>query len=165
MTIPQEECLLTLMTKVEKRARRLCRTTEEAEDMAQEAALRLWQVLQGPQTIDAPENYAMIMVQNLARQGWRRQRATEELSEEMAQDAPLAPARLACAEICAAISRLPPEQAELLKRVMAGETSPQALAVELGLPKGTVMSRLARARARLRREMGLGQDGSVAELL
>ena len=47
--------------------------------------------------------------------------------------------------------------------VMAGETSPQALATRLGLPKGTVMSRLARARASLRKVMAL--DGSVVELL
>jgi RNA polymerase sigma-70 factor (ECF subfamily) len=81
----------------------------------------------------------------------------------MAQAAPLAPARIACTELQAAIERLPADQAALMRLVMLGETSPQILAQRVGVPKGTVMSRLGRARARLREEIGL--EGSVVELL
>ena len=152
-----------LMPRLRARARRLTRTAEEAEDIAQEVALKLWQMLSEDHDIRAPDRYAMIMLHNLARHRWRAARRTEELTEEMAVTEPAAPARLACAELRRAIACLPREQRALMHLVMAGETSPQALATRLGLPTGTVMSRLARARARLRKVMAL--EGSVVELL
>ena len=155
--------IAALMPKLMRRARRLARSRDEAEDMAQDCALRLWQVLRAEGSVLAPERYAMIMLHNLARQRWRSRRVTEALTEEMLQAAPLAPARIACAELQSAIDRLPEDQAALMRLVMAGETSPQVLAARVGVPKGTVMSRLGRARARLRREIGL--EGSVVELL
>lgn len=152
----------TLLPRLRKRARRLCRTAEEAEDLAQETALKLWQTLKGPGGIDQPEHYAMVMLHNLARQRWRARRDTEELSEDMAQIDPAAPARLACAEARAAIARLPDKQCEVMQHLLAGELSPQSIAKCTGVPLGTVMSRLARARARLRAELGM--EGSVSEL-
>ena len=153
----------TLLPKLQRRARRLSRTTPDAEDMAQETALRLWQVLNTRQEIEAPERYAMTTLHNLARETWRARRVTEELSDEHAATVPQAPARIACAELRAAIERLPPDQAALMRLVMRGETSPEVLATYLGVPKGTVMSRLGRARVTLRGEIGL--TGSVVELL
>ena len=158
-----DDALLTLMPKIESRARRLAATREEADDMAQETALRLLQVLQGDTEIAAPEHYAMTLLHNLARQSWRGRRPMEELTEDMMQANPEAPARLACAELQKALSALPAPQAQLIRLVMGGETSPQALAELLGLPKGTVMSRLGRARAQLRAALGVKR--SVVELL
>ena len=51
------------------------------------------------------------------------------------------------------LQRLPPEQREVLLLVGVEELSYQEVASVLGLPIGTVMSRLSRARARLREEM------------
>ena len=102
---------LVELAHTEQRAARLCRTADEAEDLAQEAALRLWQRLEGPAEIEHPEHYAMITLHNLARQRWRSRRPTEELSDDMAQTPPAAPAGLACAEPRAAIERLPCQQA------------------------------------------------------
>lgn len=152
-----------LMPRLRKRAQRLVRTAEEAEDLAQETALRLWQAMGRAEKIENPEHYAMIMLHNLARQRWRRRHPTEELSEDMAQAPPAAPARLACAEARAAIARLPAEQVQVMEQLLAGESSPQAIAKHMGVPLGTVMSRLARARARLRKDLAL--DGSVTDLL
>jgi len=152
-----------LMPRLRARARKLTRSAEEAEDLAQEVALKLWQLLAGDAEIAAPDRYAMIMLHNLARHRWRGTRQTEELTEEMAVTAPVAPARLACAELRAAIALLPRDQRACMELVLAGDTSPQALAAHLGVPEGTVMSRLARARASLRRQMAL--EGSVSELL
>jgi RNA polymerase sigma-70 factor (ECF subfamily) len=163
MTQKNADPLEDLLPKLLRRARRLTGTRSDAEDMVQETALRLWQLLREGQEIDAPERYAMTMLHNLARQRWRRRQPTEELTEEMAQAGPIAPARIACAELQAAIERLPKDQAVLMRLVMMGETSPQVLAERVGVPVGTVMSRLGRARATLRGEMGL--EGSVVELL
>jgi len=163
MTDIQTDPLEDLLPKLLRRALRLTRTRSDAEDMVQETVLRLWQLLRQENDIDAPERYAMTMLHNLARQRWRRRQVTEELTEDMAKAAPLAPARIACAELQAAIERLPDSQAVLMRLVMMGETSPQVLADRVGVPVGTVMSRLGRARVTLRGEMAL--EGSVVELL
>ncbi len=164
-TDPEDDTgtLCDLMPKLRRRARRLARSTDEAEDMAQEAMLRLLQQMQRDGKIEMPERYAMTLLHNLARYRWRSRQVTEELTEDMACAPPLAPARIACAELQAAIDRLPEDQAALMRLVMLGETSPRVLAARVGVPKGTVMSRLGRARRRLRKEMGL--EGSVIELL
>lgn len=163
MTHPDPAPMADLMPKLLRRARRLTRTRDEAEDIAQETALRFWQVLARKDTIQAPERYAMTMLHNLARQRWRERRATEELTDDMAQAAPIAHGRIACSELQSAIERLPADQAALMRLVINGETSPHVLAKRVGVPKGTVMSRLGRARAALREEIGL--EGSVMELL
>ena len=75
-----------------------------------------------------------------------------------------APRRIACAELAEVMARLPPQQARLLKMVAEGETSPRALSKRIGVPDGTVMSRLARARARLRRELHLAPKAPVRSL-
>ena len=58
--------------------------------------------------------------------------------------------RLDCADTLRAIDTLPQPQKQLMHHLIEGETSPQAIAEATGLPTGTVMSRLARARAKLR---------------
>ncbi|MGJ8625341.1 MAG: RNA polymerase sigma factor [Sulfitobacter sp.] len=165
MTQTAADPISPILPRLRARARRLCRTDEEAEDLAQETALRLWQALRGDSTIQEPDRYAMITLHNLARSQWRARRDTEELADDMAQTAPAAPARLACAELRAAIARLPADQAALMELVLAGESSPNVLAARGGVPVGTVMSRLARARAKLRVDMGLEGQASVMELL
>ncbi|MEM7521783.1 MAG: RNA polymerase sigma factor [Pseudomonadota bacterium] len=163
MTQNDTTALKDLMPRINQRARRLAQDPAEAEDMAQETALRLWQVLIGEAEVSEPDRYAMVTLHNLARQRWRARRPTEELTDDMAQAQPLAPARMACRELHAAIEALPPDQGALMRLVMMGETSPRALAERLDLPQGTVMSRLARARAQLRADMKI--SGSVIELL
>lgn len=152
-----------LMPRLRGRARRLARSAEEADDLVQEVALNLWQRAAKHGDIDDPERYAMIMLRHLAYRRWRRQTATEPLAEDDAVIAPEAPGRLACGELRAAIDTLPDDQRRVMEMVAAGETSPAVLARVLDLPRGTVMSRLARARAKLRREMDLA--GPVSELL
>ena len=152
-----------LMPRLRARARRLCNSAEEAEDIAQETALRLWQRLGRQGGVENPDRYAMITLHNLVRQRWRGRRVTEELAENMGQVDPDAPARLACSDLQRAIERLPQEQVCVIEQLMAGESSPKVIAERTGIPLGTVMSRLARARARLRKDMHL--EGSVVELL
>lgn len=100
-------------------------------------------------TIDNMPAYAMQALANQARKTWRIAVA-DELQDDTALTAPDAENRLVCAEVLAAIARLPPPQQDLMLRVVGGQTSPKDLAEATGLPIGTVMSRLARARARLR---------------
>ena len=91
----------------------------------------------------------MRTLSNRARRGWRTQ-ATDELEDDHAVIEPDALIRLDCADTLDAIARLAKPQRQLMELVVAGDTSPRALSEATGLPLGTVMSRLARARARLR---------------
>ncbi|UOA31766.1 ECF RNA polymerase sigma factor EcfG [Sulfitobacter sp. DSM 110093] len=165
MTSDTKDPLTPLWPRLSARARRLSNTAEEADDLMQETAMKLMQTLRDGTVIETPDRYAMITLHNLARQRWRQKRETEELADDMALTPPAAPARLACADLRDAIARLPPEQLTLMQLVQDGESSPQALAIQTGLPLGTVMSRLSRARTRLRAEMDMAADTSVKELM
>jgi RNA polymerase sigma-70 factor (ECF subfamily) len=161
-TLPDD--LQALLPALNRRARRLTHCAEDAADLAQEAALRLWQHHQSGTDIDCPEAYAMTILRNLSRSHWRTSRNHDPLEENTAMTAPEAPRVIACAELSAAITRLPAPQAELLHYVENGETSPARLAELTGHPVNTVMSRLARARASLRAEMGMSKTCSVTSL-
>lgn len=165
MTIMDDATDLTaLAQRLRRRALRLGVQPSDAEDMAQETLLRLMQRM-ARQNVEAPEHYAMIILQNLIRAGWRARVDMAELEEDSASTLPVGDSRLAVAELRAAIAALPPEQAQVMALVLQGEFSPQAIAAQLELPVGTVMSRLARARARLRVQIGLEAGSPVAELL
>jgi len=62
--------LTKLAKRLSRRTRRLGAQPCDAEDMAQEAMLRL--ITRDQRTsIDAPEHYAMVILQNIARARWR----------------------------------------------------------------------------------------------
>lgn len=161
----QPDPMHILLPRLRSRARRLCRSQEEAEDLAQETVLRLLQALRKGARIEAQQSYAMIVLHNLARQRWRDRHPTEELEDDMISTPPRGPGKIACGEVHCAIDRLPDDQASLMRMVASGETSPARLAHLTNCPVGTVMSRLARARARLRSEMQLKPDAPVSDLL
>lgn len=160
----RNEQIIALLPALRRRARRLAHSPEEAEDIAQEAALRMWQALKEDTDIMEMNRYIMILLLNVARERWRRRRPTETLEENTAKVQPEAPARLACSAVQTAIDHLPKDQHRLIQMVAHGETSPRKLAQITGLPTGTVMSRLARARKTLRRDVGLGPDAPVSDL-
>lgn len=168
MSLPQIENLplelIDVLPMLNRRARKLCDNPTDAADLAQEAALKIWQRHQSGAEIADPRAYAMTTLRNIARSEWRTRQETDELAEDMATAPPDALRVIACAEMRAAIERLPEDQATLLKLVMTGETSPRILARRIGVRAGTVMSRLARARAKLREEMGMSQTCSVSTL-
>ena len=64
-------------------------------------------------------------------------------------------ARLALSETEAALATLSPEQREILRLICFDELSYLEAAEVLGVPKGTVMSRLARARVALAEKLGI----------
>jgi RNA polymerase sigma-70 factor (ECF subfamily) len=83
---------------------------------------------------------------------------TVELSEELqgSLSAPTAGDRLEIRDMQAALQLLPAEQREVLLLVALEDMSYEEVAAVLNIPPGTVMSRLSRARERLRLLM-LGQ--------
>ena len=158
------EPVTALMPRIQQRARRLSRGEDSAQDLAQETALRLCQRLREDRAISNLEAYAMITLRHLAISRWRGLVPTEPMEDDIATTTPEAPARIALAELMQAIDRLPSDQADLLHRVAQGDTSPAVLAQQTGIPIGTVMSRLARARSKLRAELQVSKDAPVSGL-
>lgn len=68
------------------------------------------------------------------------------------------PGRIALAEMARAIDQLAEEQRQALLLVVLGGSSYEEAAVSLGIPTGTLMSRLSRARTALRALTGSGEE-------
>lgn len=144
--------LLPLIPKLMRRARRLSSDRAEAEDLVQDTLLQLCARLRRDPDVDDLGAYTMQALNNRARRQWQKPQ-TEELEEDMAIEPSEVLNRIVCAEVLDAIGKLPEAQRQPLECVIEGETSPAAIATRLDIPLGTVMSRLARARARLRKEL------------
>ena len=154
----ETQTITTLLPALRRQARRITNCPHTADDLVQDTALKLLQRMRDGALPDNPRAYAAITLRNLARSRWRRMRETQELTDDMISTPPAAPDRLALAELQEAIRRLPEPQARLMRLVALGETSPKTLSQMTGQPVGTVMSRLARARATLRDRTGEALD-------
>jgi RNA polymerase sigma factor (sigma-70 family) len=109
---------------------------------------------------------------NLLRNHWRAEQHQLELDARLAADVELRQdpsmsddrlsASLAAPRIAAALAELVAEQREVLLLHAWAELSHQEIAAAVGIPVGTVRSRLSRARATLRQRLeGLGPDSWV----
>lgn len=166
-SLPQAppERLIALQPDLQRQARHLTGNPDAAQDLCQDVMLKLWIKLRAGEDITDLRAYAMMALRNGHRQTFRYRQPDTELDDDMQITGPGVFAQLALKELERAIARLPEDQARLIRMVAAGETSPADLAQITGWPLGTVMSRLARARAQLRTEMGLTRSAPVAELI
>ena len=146
-------------------ARHLTGNADQAQDLSQDVILKIWQKQIKGTSIDNLRAYAMTTLRNTFRQYLRERLPGAELEDDMLVAPPHVFATLALKDLEHAIARLPADQAQLIRLVAAGETSPAELARITGLPIGTVMSRLARARGQLRDAMGLSKSAPVAALM
>lgn len=144
-------------------ARALTRNADRADDLVQdclERAIRkrrLW-------APSAPlRAWLFKILLNLYRNDARHQRrrgdhvAIDTLLVEPSVPAPQ-PGRIALAEMARAIDQLAEEQRQALLLVVLGGSSYEEAAISLGIPTGTLMSRLSRARTALRALTGSGEE-------
>jgi RNA polymerase sigma-70 factor (ECF subfamily) len=147
-------------------ALRLVRSQADAEDVLQEAYLRVWQGLSGVRDPGAALGWICRIVRNVAIDKVRRQRRRKAesldrdrgdgmgaLVEHIASDAPSPHDELASAQVSAAMRGIVDDLKEkhrvvLLLREVDG-MSYEDIAAALGIPIGTVESRLFRARKEL----------------
>lgn len=144
-------------------ARALTRDADRADDLVQdciERAIRkrrLWSPT-GPL-----RSWLFRMLLNLYRNDIRsiRRRGDQipldDMTAEPSTPAPQ-PGRIALAEIARAVEKLPLEQREALLLVVLEGMSYQEAAGIIGVPTGTLMSRLGRARAALRNMTGASDE-------
>lgn len=144
-------------------ARALTRNADRADDLVQdclERAIRKRGLFRPTGPLQA---WLFRILVNLWRNSLRSERRR---GEQVAYDAlvvePSIPApqhgRLALGEMNRALDRLPDDQRETLLLVVLEGVSYQEAATILGIPIGTVMSRLSRARAALRALTGSGDE-------
>ena len=164
-----EEEALALADDVWRVARRLARTREEAEDLVQEAyvrAFRSWRTYQAGTNLRA---WLLRIVHNLAIDASRRRKRAPELEpleandyylyNRLEQGAGEPPAtdrlleRLSQGPILDALGELPQNFREVVVLVDLGDFSYQEAADVLGVPIGTVMSRLHRGRRMLKAKL------------
>jgi RNA polymerase sigma-70 factor (ECF subfamily) len=166
------DLLLSLLPRLRRYALVLTRSAEQADDLVQAACERALAAGRGPG--DGVPFDAWMM--RIARNQWidQRRRARHEGPAGSADDdataaaagaapdtADVADQRRALHRVRAAIDQLPDDQREVLLLVCGEGRSYRDAADALGVPIGTVMSRLARARTRLAALAGLG-SGSPA---
>ena len=127
-----------------------------ADDLVQdtlERALsrwRLWQPLGGQGT---PRAWLFAIMHNLFINQIKAGKAVEFRPDDELPDLPTRPAQedaLGLRDLTRALASLPGDQREILLLIGLEELSYQEAAKVLGVPIGTVMSRLSRARVRLR---------------
>ena len=141
------------LTRLRNRARRLSGHPQDAEDLCQDACLALLERQANGAQIDRPLPYMMTALRHAVYAAPKRVLVPlEEDEAPLVEDATLP---CFCAEVLRAIEELPKPDRALLRRVAFEGLTPTDLAAELDIPLGTVMSRLARARARLREALGV----------
>jgi RNA polymerase sigma-70 factor (ECF subfamily) len=145
----------------------LCRDRHAAEDLVQETYARALSARRRPRPDENLRGWLFTILHNVWRNEVRRRRpaSLEALAEPLAAPGD-GPAEALCRreeqrQVRRAIAALPEAfRAVVLLRCVEGFSYRDVAAI-VGCPAGTVMSRLARARALLRKSLG-ARDGSEA---
>jgi len=143
-----------LIPRLRRYARALTGERNAADDLVQDTLERAWTKLHLWRAGSDLRAWLFTIMHNVHVNQVRSRGATPTLPLD--EDMPDAPVRatqsdmLEVRDIDAALRRLPVEQREVLLLVALEHLSYQAAADTLEIPIGTVMSRLARARERLR---------------
>jgi len=141
----------------------LSRNSTESEDLVQETCLRALRAIGGLRAEGSVKSWLFTILRNIWLNQLRQRRAAPDLIElDAEENSVYEPAdvaqdphdgyvnRVEHEQVRAAIQQLPMEFREIIILREYEELSYQEIAVLLDCPPGTVMSRLARARSRLR---------------
>src|SRR5215217_4178909 len=147
------------LDRLYRAARGLTGSPHEAEDLVQETYAR---VLSRPRLVDREKElgYLMTALRHTLIDRRRRRRLQAVSLEELPAEPAARTQRgqpetaLAAREIYAAIADLPQPYREVIAAVDLAGLSYREAALLLGVPVGTVMSRLSRARTRVGAELG-----------
>jgi RNA polymerase sigma-70 factor (ECF subfamily) len=154
----------------------LSRNSAEAEDLVQETCLRALRGMDGLRSNDSAKSWLFTILRNIWLNQLRHRRTAPELIEldadgsgasepaDSTQDPHADYVSQAQREqVRVAIQQLPVEFREIIILREYEELSYQEIATLLECPPGTVMSRLARARSKLRELLAAGLMSSPSE--
>lgn len=145
------QAMLACLPRLRRYARVLERERGAADDLVQDTLERAWQKLDGWRPGSDMRPWLFAIMHNL-HVDQHRKGALETVELEAAHTMAMAQPDDAglVLDLESALGRLPPEQREVLLLVALEEMRYEDVAIALGIPVGTVMSRLARGRERLR---------------
>jgi len=158
-----------LIPRLRRYARALTGERMAADDLVQDTLERAWTKLHLWRTGSDLRAWLFTIMHNVHVNQMRSRAATATLPLD--DDMPDAPSRatqadmLEVRDIDSALRRLPVEQLEVLLLVTLEHMSYQETANALGIPIGTVMSRLSRARNRLRVVLAADPDASALKVV
>jgi RNA polymerase sigma factor (sigma-70 family) len=154
--------LVELIPRLRRYARALAGDRASADDLVQDTLERAWAKLHLYRRGTDLRAWLFTVMHNVHVNKVRALRATDPLEDEMPELAQRAPQgdALLVRDLDRAVARLPADQRAVLLLVTLEEMSYDEVARTLGIPIGTVMSRLSRARDKLRAMM-LGDPASA----
>jgi len=156
--------LVELIPRLRRYARALAGDRASADDLVQDTLERAWAKLHLYRRGTDLRAWLFTVMHNVHVNRVRAARVTDPLEDEMPELAQRAPQgdALVVRDLDRSIARLPDEQRAVLLLVTLEEMSYEEVARTLTIPIGTVMSRLSRAREKMRAMMAGG--GAAAKL-
>lgn len=151
-----EDQLVGLLPRLRRFARSLTGSAVEAEDLVQAGCIKALRGRQGFAAGTRLDSWLFRILQNAWRDELRRRRvrpegASVELNHDLADEMDRLGDRATLAAVRRAMTLLPEEQREALALVSVEGLPYAEAAAILEIPVGTLMSRVARGRQRLRR--------------
>ncbi len=162
MSDPQQ--IVALIPRLRRYARALVSERSRADDLVQDTLERAWAKMHLFRTGTDLRAWLFTVMHNVYVNQVRAARETVEFDESAVEAVSRDPQgeRLEVRDLERALLRLPAEQRQVLLLVALEDMSYDETAKALGVPIGTVMSRLSRARERLRALMhGLPQGSKL----
>jgi len=136
---------------------------QEAQDLAQETLVRVWQHWAKVATYDDPGAWARHVLHRLAVSNWRsatRRRLRSVPSGGSVVSAPDA----GHLDVLAALARLPKQQQRAIVLHELVGLNTDEVAAEMKAPAGTVRSWISRARAQLATELGFASEAPSSSM-
>ena len=155
--------LLTWVPRLRRYARALAGNRDDADDLVQDTLERAWAKSALWHGVADMRAWLFSIMHNLHVDGIRRPKLATVMMDDDTPEVAMAPTqgeRLAVLDLQAALDLLPTEQKEIVLLVALEDMAYAEIATALGIPIGTVMSRLSRGRERLRALME-GRDEPV----
>lgn len=153
---PDPGPLLGCLPRLRRYARVLRRNREDADDLVQDTLERAWSRAGLWQGVADMRGWLFSIMHNLHVDALRRGRLEVVELDELAAELPAVPpefGRLDVHDLERALRALPADQQDVLRLVALDGLGYAEAAHALGVPIGTVMSRLSRGRERLRQVM------------
>jgi len=160
---PDDQQLLSWVPRLRRYARALAGNRDDADDLVQDTLERAWAKSALWRGVVDMRGWLFGIMHNLHVDGVRRPRLATQALDDDTPEVAMAPTqgeRLAVLDLQAALDLLPIEQKEIVLLVALEDMAYADVAKTLGIPIGTVMSRLSRGRERLRALMD-GRDPPV----
>ena len=160
------QSLIELIPRLRRYARALVGDRAASDDLVQDTLERAWAKLHLYRRGTDLRAWLFTVMHNVHVNRMRATRPTDPLEDEMPELAQRATQgdALLVRDLDRAISALPVAQREVLLLVALEDLSYEETARSLGIPIGTVMSRLARAREKLR-ELMQGKGGTKLQVV